>query len=109
MRTNFSIIKLQNLIKKELTERKGMKQHSKPSKLDVELEIGNFLSNPWDALSEFPTNAFAWMSTIRPQLLFYGVSPKGVESFNPDLERDDVIQWIKGNYFHIFYCKFLYI
>ena len=76
-----------------------MKNLSKPTKEDVELEISRFLSNPWESLEAFPTNSFAWMSTIRPQLLFYGVSPRGIESFNPELERDDVINWIKGKRF----------
>lgn len=75
---------------------KGMKAQSRPTKNDIELEMSNFLSKPWKVLqNNFPTNAFAWMSTIRPQLLFYGKSPKGVESFDENLERKDVIEWIK--------------
>ena len=34
------------------------------------------------------------MATIRPQLLFYGKSPNDVESFNPELDRAEVIAWI---------------
>ena len=80
---------------------KGMKAQSRPTKQDIELEMSNFLSKPWEVLQDnFPTNAFAWMSTIRPQLLFYGKSPKGVESFNENLEREDVIEWIKRMYSH---------
>ena len=78
---------------------KGMKAQSRPTKADIELEMTNFLSKPWEVLQDnFPTNAFAWMSTVRPQLLFYGKSPKGVESFNENLEREDVIEWIKRMY-----------
>merc|ERR1712176_210827 len=53
-----------------------------------------FLSKPWESLKEFPTNSCAWMSTLRPQLLFYGKSPNGIESFDHDLSRDEVILWI---------------
>lgn len=35
------------------------------------------------------------MATIRPQLLFYGVSPNKVESFDKNLSREEVILWIK--------------
>ena len=35
------------------------------------------------------------MATIRPQLLFYGVSPNNVESFDKGLSREEVILWIK--------------
>ena len=80
---------------------KGMKAQSRPTKQDIELEMTNFLSKPWEVLQDnFPTNAFAWMLTIRPQLLFYGKSPKGVESFDENLEREDVIEWIKRTYSH---------
>ena len=34
------------------------------------------------------------MSTLRPQLLFYGKSPNGIESFDRNLSRDEVILWI---------------
>ena len=34
------------------------------------------------------------MATIRPQLLFYGKSPNDVESFDPELDRAEVIAWI---------------
>jgi len=75
-------------------KKKGFKAQGKPTVKDVELEMKRFLSKPWESLKEFPTNSFAWMATIRPQLLFYGKSPNDVESFDPELDRAEVIAWI---------------
>ena len=47
-------------------------------------------------MKDFGTNSFAWMANIRPQMLFYGKSLEGTESFNENLTRTETLDWIKG-------------
>ena len=71
---------------------------AKPTKEDIDFEIGTFLRHPWDWLADFGTNSFGWMANVRPQLLFYGKSPNGTASYDRYLTRDQVLQWIHGKF-----------
>ena len=73
---------------------------AKPTKEDIDFEIGTFLRHPWDWLADFGTNSFGWMANVRPQLLFYGKSPNGTASYDRYLTRDQVLQWIHGEFKH---------
>jgi len=67
---------------------------------DLEFELEKFLSRPYDYIHENDPSPveggwWGWMATIRPQLLFFGVSPNGTKSWDEHLTRDEVLIWFK--------------
>jgi len=67
---------------------------------DLEYEIEKFLTRPYDFIHEndpadIEGGWWGWMATIRPQLLFFGVSPNGEKSWDENLTRSEVLLWFR--------------
>jgi len=67
----------------------------KPTKEDITNEMKEFLRNPWFYLSDMGNNSFAYMANVRPQLLFYGKSRNNIASYDQELTREEVLDWIQ--------------
>merc|ERR1712147_5521 len=68
----------------------------KPSEDDVIIEMERFLDNPWTHIRDYTPMDWSWMALIRPQLLFFGTSPKNIASYDrAGLNRDHALEWIE--------------
>ena len=74
-----------------------------PTNKDIEFEMEKYLERPFDWLNEIEyerskiTHAeWPWMATVRPQLLFFGLSPNGIPSWSKEkLNRGEVLNWLR--------------
>ena len=79
---------------------KGQEER-RESTADLEYEIEKFLTRPYDFIRENDPSSveggwWGWMATVRPQLLFFGVSPNGFKvtcCFNKLLTQFIVLGW----------------
>ena len=74
-----------------------------PTNKDIEYEMEKYLERPFDWLNEIEyerskiTHAeWPWMATVRPQLLFFGLSQNGIPSWSEyKLNRVEVLSWLR--------------